>query len=127
MSKIKADFSNKVILVVDDSKSCFILLQEILEETEIKILYADNGNDALKYCIENRDINIVLMDIKMPEIDGLEATRRIKAIRKDLPVIAYTALVFHDDMLKCKLVGCDGFIAKPINTDKLIKILLKWL
>ena len=127
MSEIKADFSNKIILIVEDCESCFLLLQEILGETGIKILHADNGCQALMYCMENRNINMVLMDIKIPEINGLEATRRIKAIRKDLPVIAQSASVFHEDKLKCKLAGCDGFIEKPINADKLIKMLIKWL
>jgi len=127
MSEIKADFSNKVILIVEDCESCFLLLQEILEETGIKILHADNGCNALKYCLENHNINIVLMDIKMQGIDGLEATRRIKAIRRDLPVIAQTASVYATDKLRCKLAGCDGFIEKPINIGKLINIIIKWL
>ena len=101
--------------------------QEILEETGIKILRACNGGDALKYCTENNDINIVLMDIRIPKINGLEATKKIKAIKKDLPIIAQTAAVYYDDKLKCKLAGCDGFIEKPINIDKLINMLIKWL
>jgi len=127
MDNTRFDFSDKTILIVEDCESSYLLLKEILEETGIKILHSNNGRDALNLCIDNKDINIVLMDIRIPEMDGLETTKRIKAIRNDLPILAQTASVFSEDKLRCKKAGCNGFIAKPIHSDKLIEILVKWL
>ena len=127
MNYTDIDLRGKTILIVEDCEWSFMLLKEILENTGINILHADNGRDALNLCTSNNDINLVLMDIKIPEMDGLEATKRIKAIRKELPVIIQTAVAFADIKSMSKYAGCDGFIEKPVCIDKLFELLTKWL
>ena len=127
MDHIYNDFSDKTMLIVEDCKLSYQLLKEILEETGIHILHAANGHDALKLCIQHQDIDIVLMDIKIPKMNGLETTQKIKLIRPDLPVLAQTAAVYPEIRLQCKQAGCEGFIEKPISTYELMSALRKWL
>ena len=121
------DWIDKVILIVDDEKSCFYLLQEMIFDTGASFLYADEGIKAIKLCKENPKIDLVLMDVLLPGCDGLEVTWNIKEIRKDLPVIAQTALVMVEDKEKCLKAGCDDYISKPIERKRLLKIIDKYL
>lgn len=121
------DWIDKVILIVEDDKYSFYLLQEMLFDTGASFLYADEGIKAIELCKENPKIDLVLMDILLPGCDGLEVTRNIKEIRKDLPVIAQTALVMVEDKEKCLKAGCDDYISKPIERKRLLKIIDKYL
>ncbi len=127
MEHVKNDFSGKTMLIVEDCELSYQLLKEILEETGINILHATNGHDALKLCIQHDDIDIVLMDIKIPGMNGLKTTQRIKLIRPDLPILAQTASVYPEIMHQCEQAGCVEFIEKPIFTYKLMNALRKWL
>lgn len=77
---------------------------------------------AVGKACQNAEIDIVLMDIKMPEMNGIEATKRIKQNRPNLPIIAQTAYAFSDDRAKALKAGCDDYIAKPIQGDKLLEM-----
>lgn len=116
------------ILVVEDENYIFIFLRAVLNEMKIhNIVHVKNGLEAVKYCHKNSDISLVLMDIIMPVMDGYEATRKIKQIRPNLPIIVQTAKAIIGDKEKAFEAGCDDYISKPINTDKLIVLINKYL
>jgi CheY-like chemotaxis protein len=87
---------------------------------DVRLLWAKNGNEAVDLCLNNKDINIVLMDIQLPEMNGLEATQLIKSKNKDLPVIAVTAYAASSDIQEALNAGCDDIIIKPINRNELL-------
>ena len=85
------------------------------------VLHASNGREAIELFKANPGINLILMDIKMPEIDGLEATRQIKLLNKEVPIIAITAYAMSGDEDKVLAAGCDGYLSKPINKKSLME------
>ena len=99
----------------------------MLFDTGASFSYADEGIKAIELCKEYPKIDLVLMDILLPRCDGLEVTRNIKEIRKDLPVVAQTALVMVEDKEECLKAGCDEYISKPIERKRLLKIIDKYL
>ncbi|RLD51891.1 MAG: hybrid sensor histidine kinase/response regulator, partial [Bacteroidetes bacterium] len=108
------------ILIAEDEHSNYILLKEMLRNSGAKLLHVVNGLDAINQCKENHDINLVLMDMKMPKMDGFNATKAIKKIRPDIFVIAQTAYAMLDDERKALEAGCDDFITKPIVKENLL-------
>lgn len=116
----------KKLIIAEDEETNFIYLNKILESTGINILRAPNGLECVKLMNENPDVGIVLMDIKMPIMDGYEATRIIKNQYPKVKVIAQTAYALANDREKVKEAGCDDYIAKPIDKDILFKMLAKY-
>ncbi len=121
------DWSAKTIVLAEDEPANLYYLQEILQKTGITVLAAGNGEEAVKLCRLHPETDLVLMDIKMPVMDGFTATRLIKQFRPDMPVIAQTAYAMHDDEERCLKEGCDGYIAKPIFQDALFAKLAPYL
>jgi CheY-like chemotaxis protein len=121
------DWSEYTILIAEDEETNFVYLETALLMTNIKILRAKNGKEAVELARINPAINIILMDIKMPEMNGLEATRSIKSFRKDVPIVAQTAFALEEDRRNCAAVGCDDFLAKPIRYKILLETLAKYL
>ena len=119
------NLEGKTLLVVDDVDINIELIKEILEGTNITIIDAHNGQQAINSCQQFKNIDIVLMDIQMPIMNGYEATRQIKLMRPGLPVIAQTAYAFAEDVRKCMAAGFNDYIAKPFDQSKLIEILVK--
>ncbi|MCD4663900.1 MAG: response regulator, partial [Bacteroidales bacterium] len=119
--KEKYNWNNKLVLIVEDDEMRYIYLREILKSTKINIVHAINGKQAVDIAFKNSDIDLILMDIKLPEMDGYEATQKIKNFRESVPVIAQTAYAMADDQQKSIQVGCDDYITKPINRYKLLK------
>lgn len=113
------------ILIVEDEKISELYLATILEKFKKEILYARTGAEALEHCRMNTDIDLVLMDIRMPDMDGYEATRRIREFNKDVIIIAQTAFAEPGDREKALETGCDDYITKPINKKKLYTIINK--
>jgi len=113
------NLSGKTILVAEDIPENIELISIMLKPTHVTILRADNGLNALTMCQENFSIDLVLMDIEMPVMNGFDATREIKKIRAELPVIALTAYAFEKDKKSCEEAGCDGFLSKPILKNEL--------
>lgn len=121
--KLKTDSFNwkdKVILIAEDEDVNFRFLEAILQKTDAQILHAKNGIEAVELCKKINQIDIVLMDIKMPVVNGYDATIEIKRYRTNLPIIAQTAFASKDEIKKCIEVGCDDFITKPIDINELI-------
>ena len=109
------------ILIAEDDKVSSMVLKSILKGMNITIFHADNGREAVELARRHPELNIVLMDIKMPVMDGLEATKLIREMRPDLPVIAQSAFVSDDCRMKAREAGCEAFIAKPIKQQELLE------
>ena len=116
------DEATLTILVAEDNNINFLLIQKMLSKSSHTILRAHDGLEAVQVCNDNPAIDLVLMDIKMPELDGYEAYKRIKIFRPDLPVIAQTAYASAEDEMKIMDAGFRGYISKPINKEKLIEM-----
>ena len=115
----------KTILVVEDETSNFKYLEALLKN-RIKLLWVNNGTDAVKAC-NNAKIDLVLMDIKLPKMDGFEATRRIKKTHPKLPIIAVTAYAMEADKNECVQAGCDNYISKPFRMEDLFSLITTYL
>jgi len=128
-SKPKSDYDwhNKCFLIAEDDKFSFKLLEGFLKKTNAEIIHAVDGVEAVDKCRENLRISLVLMDVQMPEMNGLEATKIIKQFRKKLPIIAQTANAIAEERQKCFEAGFDDFITKPINISELLIKIDKWL
>jgi PAS domain S-box-containing protein len=108
------------ILVAEDDENNFFYLNALLKyELDAKVIHASNGKEAVEMFKANPGIRLVLMDMKMPEVDGFEATRQIKQIKKDVPVIAVTAYAMSGDEERILAAGCDGYLSKPISKKSL--------
>lgn len=118
---------NKLILIVEDEEFNRIYFEELLNQIHCNVLVANNGIEAVDICQKNDNIDLVLMDIKMPLMDGYEATKEIKKIRPNLPIIAQTAFALLGDKNKSLENGCDDYIAKPVKKDVLIQLIRKHL
>ncbi|MFO8235926.1 MAG: PAS domain S-box protein [Bacteroidales bacterium] len=123
-SSVSGQSQVKTILLVEDNEASREFIQTVLEEHDnINLLHAEDGNQAVEMVKNNPEIDIVLMDIKLPKMNGYEATRRIKKERPGLPVIAQTAYAMESDKYKALEAGCDDYITKPIDQDQLIKMI----
>jgi hypothetical protein len=116
----------KKILIVDDDFASQLMLEIILEDYCKFPLIATNGMDAVRLCKENPDIDIILMDIKMPELDGYQATKKIREFNKDIIIIAQTSYAFPEDREKAINAGCNDYLSKPYNQSGLMELLKKW-
>jgi PAS domain S-box-containing protein len=115
----KQKWENKTIIVAEDDLSNYLLIEEMLADKSIKILRAENGIEAVEM-VNKKQINLIIMDIKMPDMDGLQATQIIKKSHPTIPIIALTAFSTEDDKKQCLSVGCDGYLHKPVTYQKLM-------
>jgi CheY-like chemotaxis protein len=124
----EAVLEGKKVLIVDDDMRNLFSLASLLTDKGIVVLEADNGAEALRQLAAHADLDLILMDIMMPEMDGHEAMRRIRADARylDLPIIAMTAKVMQGDEQKCLDAGASDYIAKPIDSGKLMSLLRVW-
>ena len=120
-------WTGKTILIAEDEIVNYMFLEVLLEETGAILIHASDGQLAIDAVKSNSRIDLVLMDIKMPNVNGLDATKQIKAIRPQLPVIAQTAYAMQDDEYKALQAGCNDYISKPIDATKLIGLMKKHL
>ena len=121
--------AGKKVLVVDDDIRNIFALTSILEQYEMEVVYAENGRDGIEMLKNTPGIDVVMMDVMMPEMDGYEAMQAIRKIRafKSLPIIALTAKAMKGDREKCIEAGASDYITKPVDTDQLISLLRVWL
>jgi len=113
----------KTILVVEDQKYNLLVLKKMLEQSGINVIPVDNGMDAVKVCEQNKNIDLVLMDIKMPVMNGYNAMKEIKKIVPEMKVIAETAYALSGDRSRILDAGFDGYLPKPITKENLDEIL----
>lgn len=118
---------NVKILIAEDDAISLAYLQEVLREWNIYTVLAADGAEALDYCRRDNEIALVLMDIKMPVLGGIEATEKIKALRPELPVIAQTAYALNEERSHILKKGFDDYLSKPIRRQDLIKIMNTYL
>lgn len=120
-----SNFNGKKILVVDDNQRNIYALSSMLEGYNLNIIHANNGNDAIKLLDANSDVDMVLMDIMMPEMDGYEATKHIRNREqyKDLPIVALTAKAMVGDREICIKAGMNDYITKPVDSNTLISVM----
>jgi len=114
------NWAGKKILIAEDVQTNFILLKAVLEKTGAEIIHAENGMEAVKLYRRNRDVDLILMDILMPEMDGFEATKTIRKINTQVPIIAQTAYNFDWTAIQKEGLGFNDYLAKPIGHYDLI-------
>jgi CheY-like chemotaxis protein len=115
------------MLIAEDDDDSFIYLKTILGKNPIELIRATNGLEALEIVRENTDLSIILMDIKMPEMNGLDVTRQIRTFNADVVIICQTAYALDDDRQKALDAGCTDYISKPINRVKMLELMEKYL
>jgi CheY-like chemotaxis protein len=129
VSTIEKALKDKTILITDDDMRNIFALSSALQLYDMNIVIANNGREALERLAENEEIDLVLMDIMMPEMDGYEAMKAIRSEKRfsKLPIIALTAKAMKNDREKCIEAGANDYISKPVDMDKLLSMLRVWL
>jgi CheY-like chemotaxis protein len=125
LSTRSLDISNKTILVAEDHESNYLLVKEMLHDANV--MYAENGIQAVEISKESDHIDLVLMDIKMPVMDGMEAMKKIKELKPDLPVIALTAYAYADDKSRFLEAGFDEYLSKPVSIEELMEVIKRYI
>jgi CheY-like chemotaxis protein len=118
---------NPNILIAEDVESNFLYLKAVLSKLNANVFWAKNGLEVLEICEKEKIMDLVLMDLQMPEMNGYEATQILKKKYPDLPVVAQTAFAMSDDREKALDAGCDDYLAKPIKSKDLLNITQKYL
>lgn len=119
-------WTNRVILIVEDEEVNGLFLEAIFQETGAQTLYAKNGFQAVELCKSINKIDLILMDIRMPVMNGLKATQEIRKFNQNVPIIAQTALALEEDRQNCLLAGCNDSIIKPIEVEELLHLVNKY-
>lgn len=118
----------KKVLIVEDDEVSYILLKEILSSYDIYPTRAINGKDAVNlFQVDRYAYDLVLMDIRMPKLNGYEATRKIKEMNPNVPVLAVTAYTHAQGVIECFDAGCDEYIAKPFNIARLLSVISNYM
>ena len=116
----KAEISDTILIAEDDDLN-YKYLQVLFSNFNVRIIRAFNGQEAVEKGLTDESINLVLMDMKMPILDGYEATRKLKAIKPNLPIIATTAYALSGDREKALAAGCDEYVSKPLLKEDLFE------
>ena len=129
VAKVEIDsyLKKKTILIVEDDEPSFKLLETLLISTTANIIWVKDGRTSVEHCNDNTNIDLVLMDINLPILNGHDATREIKKFRPKLPIIAQTAFAIPGSKEEALDAGCDDFIIKPIKKKLLMEMIDKWL
>lgn len=118
---------NKVILIVDDEDVNAVFIEAVLQGTNVQVLYAKNGQEAIELCKTINKIDLILMDLKMPVLNGISATKEIRKFNTKIPIIAQTALASLEDKQECMNAGCNDIVTKPIEVQELLHKVNKYL
>ena len=121
------NWQDRTILVVEDDYINYMLLEGILKRSKATVLHASTGLEAINICRGEDSPDLVLMDLQLPKMSGLEAIRKIRQLKPDLPIIVQTATVLNEEKKKAEEEGCQGFITKPINLNKFLEEVGKFL
>ncbi|GHT24431.1 hypothetical protein FACS189430_09330 [Bacteroidia bacterium] len=120
-------WKGRTILIAEDEVVNYMFLEVLFEDTGATLIHASDGQQAIDLAKEHPEVELILMDIKMPNVNGLEATKAIKTFRPQTPVIAQTAYAMQDDEYKALQAGCNEYISKPIDANKLMGLMKKYL
>lgn len=123
----KFNWKGKIMLVVEDDEVNFKFIEALLNENQTKVLRASNGLQAIELCKTINKIDMILMDIRMPQMDGYEATREIRKFNRTIPIIAQTAFASEEEKERCLEAGCNEQVAKPIDIEELLSKINKFL
>ena len=121
------NFISKTILIVEDEEASRFFLKKVLKKTQANLFFVNDGIEAINMIKENTEIDAVLMDIRLPRMNGIEATLKIKEINPEMPIIIQTAYEMSSVKDEAMISGCDDFITKPINIQTLFSLLQKHL
>lgn len=113
---------NKLMIAEDNDESSFYL-KLILSPHCKELILVKTGKDAVEVCKNNPDIQVVLMDIQMPDLDGFDATRQIRLFNSEVVIIAQTAFAFSDDRKKALAAGCNDYLSKPFKKDDMLRLI----
>ncbi|MEO7121297.1 MAG: response regulator, partial [Ginsengibacter sp.] len=129
LRELRDVLKDKTVLIADDDVRNIFSLTKALELHNMKVLPAIDGKESLKILKENSNVDVILMDMMMPEMDGYETIREIRAMPrfKNTPVLAVTAKAMMGDREKCIAVGASDYISKPVDVDQLVSLLRVWL
>jgi len=123
---VEANWENKTILIADDEEDNLIYLKKVLQKTNANLFYVENGLEAVEF-VKHNHVDLILMDIKMPVMNGLEATRIIKEINKNIPIIALTAFALENNEKITIDTGCDAYLAKPLEKTDILFLIKEFL
>lgn len=126
-SEMNYSWKGKTILIVEDNETSNIYFEAALRKTGALLLWAKNGLDAVELVKKNPEINLILMDINMPKMDGIEATRIIKESYPEIIIVVQTAFILSGEERMCQEAGCDEFITKPIRLRYLLDTINRYL
>ena len=124
---MSTEWTDKKILIVEDDEISYIFLEEILSETGAELLRASTGREAINQFKAHNDLDIILMDLQLPKLSGFDATRQIKEMKPELPIIAQTAFAMQADRKKAMEAGCDDYITKPIDHNMLVEVMKRYI
>jgi CheY-like chemotaxis protein len=119
--------TNPNILIAEDVESNFLYLKAVLSKLNANIFWAKNGIEAVDICNNEKTIDLIFMDLQMPEMNGYEATQILKKKYPNMPIVAQTAFAMSDDREKALDSGCDDYLAKPIKSKDLLSVVEKFL
>ena len=117
----------KTILIVEDNETSNVYFEAALRKTKAVLIWAKNGLDAVEMVKKNNQVDLILMDINMPKLDGIEATRIIKGINPEIVIVVQTAFILSGEERMCQEAGCDEFITKPIRLKYLLDTINRYL
>ena len=123
----ETNWENITILVVEDVESNYRFIETVLQRLKARLLWSKNGKEAFEKFKENKNIDLILMDMRMPLMSGFDTVKKIRKINKEIPIIAQTAFVGTDEKELILDTGCNDYIAKPIDKDLLIKVVGKYV
>ena len=121
------NWEDKTILIVEDDHINYQLLEVVLKRTRVNLLHAVTGKDAVRFCREQPKIDLVLMDVQLPEMNGFEAIKLIKEYQPNIPIIVQTANSMNEEKTRADEAGCQGFMTKPISLNKFMSEVDKFL
>jgi len=121
---MEVDWKDKIILIAEDEETNFLFIKAALRKTGAQLIWVQNGALAVGECMANPQIDLILMDMKMPIMNGFEATKEIRMkVENHIPIIAQTAFAMAGEKEKTFEAGCDGYLSKPIKPKELLELI----
>ncbi|MBA4410215.1 MAG: response regulator [Bacteroidota bacterium] len=127
LTDLNYSWEGKTVLIVEDNETSNIYFEAALRKTKAKLLWAKNGMDAVEIVKKTERLDLILMDINMPKMDGIEATKIIKDMRPEIIIVVQTAFILSGEERLCHEAGCDEFITKPIRLKYLLDTINHYL